>query len=67
MGVATHFGITEKGNFEPKDRVTHDLLFPGCISGESVNSRVKTENLEPCMFSFVFLRLVHYIVALRRK
>ena len=67
MGVATHLGITEKGNFEPKDRVTHDLSFPGCISGDSVNSRVKTKNLEPCMFSFVFLRLVHYIVALRRK
>ena len=29
MGVATHLGITEEGNFELKDRVTHDLSFPG--------------------------------------
>ena len=67
MGVATHLGITEEGNFEPKDRVTHDLSFPGIFSEKSVNSRVKMEKLEPCMFSFVFLRLVHYIVALRKK
>ena len=67
MGVAAHLGITETGNFEIKNRVTHDLSFPGKFSGESVNSRVKKHELEPCMFSFVFSRIVHYIVALRRK
>ena len=34
------------------------------FSGELKNSRVKSEKLEPCKFSFV---LIHYIVALRRK
>jgi len=67
MGVATHLGITEDGTFDEKDRVTHDLSFPGGFSGESVNSRVKIEKLEPCMFSFTFSRIIHYIVALRRK
>ena len=67
MGVATHIGINEDGKFLPKNRVTHDLSFPGKISGESVNSRVQSKFLEPCMFSYVFLRVIHYIVALRRK
>ncbi len=67
MGVATHLGITEDDTFEEKDRVTHDLSFPGGFSGESVNSRVKMEELEPCMFSFAFSRIIHYIVALRKK
>ncbi len=67
MGVATHLGVTEDGTFEPKDRVTHNLSFPGKFSGKSVNSRVKMDESEPCMFSFVFLRIIHYIVALKKK
>ena len=67
MGVATHLGVTDTGEFVPKNRVTHDLSFPGKISGSSVNSRVRTSSLEPCMFAHVFLRITHYIVALRQK
>ena len=68
MGVAAHLGITESGKFVTKNRVTHDLSFPGKFSGKSVNSRVKSKSLEPCMFSLVFLRLIRYIVvALRTK
>jgi len=67
MGVATHTGISSNGTFVEKDRVTHDLSFPGGVSGESVNSRVDVSQLEPCMFSHVLLRLVHYIVNLRRR
>ena len=67
MGVATHLGITEYCTFEPKNRVTHDLSFPGKFSGESVNSRVKIDSLEPCMFSYVFLCIIHCIVSLRNK
>ena len=67
MGVVTHLVITDTGEFVPKDRLTHDLSFPGKVSGESINSRVNKGNLEPCMFSFVFSRIIHYIVALRAK
>ena len=66
MGVATHVGISETGKFVPKKRLTHDLSFPGAVSGLSVNSRVDVSKLEPCMFSHVFSRIIHYIVALRR-
>ena len=67
MGVATHLGITEYGMFEPKKRATHDLSFPGLFSGKSVNSRVKIDSLELFMFSYVFLRIIHYIVSLQNK
>ena len=67
MGVATHLGVIESGNFQWKHRVTHELSFPGEFSGKSVNSRVDKALLEPCMFSFVFSRIIHYIVALRIK
>ena len=67
MGVATQLGVTESGKFKPKNRVTHDLSFPGGISGKSVNARVDKTSLKPCMFSFVLLRIIHYIVALRNK
>ncbi len=67
MGVVMHLGITDKGEFLPKSRVTHDLSFPGAVSSTSVNSRVRTSSLEPCMFAHVFCRITHYIVALCRK
>ena len=67
MGVADAVGISATGEFVPKLRVTHDLSFPGEVSGQSVNSRVIKDDLEPCMFGHALLRIVHHIVNLRRK
>ena len=67
MGVAEHLGISASGEFVPKMRLTHDLSFPGLESGESINSRVDKENLEPCMFGHTLLRLIHKIVQLRSR
>ena len=67
MGVADQLGVSATGEFVKKLRVTHDLSFPQAISGESINSRVKQEELEPCMFGHTFLRLIHHIVYLRQK
>ena len=67
MGVATALGISANGKFVPKKRITHDLSFPGIFSEESTNSRVIKELLEPCMFGYTFLRLIHKIVQLRNK
>lgn len=50
LGVATHVGINAEGEFVTKDRVTHDLSFPGDYLGTSINDRVIPEELEPCMF-----------------
>ena len=67
MGVAEALGVDASGNFIPKLRVTHDLSFPGAVSGQSVNSRVIKDDLEPCMFGHALLRIVHHIVHLRNK
>ena len=67
MGVADQIGVSATGEFVSKLRVTHDLSFPQVISGESVNSRVQKDELEPCMFGHTLLRLVHHIVYLRQK
>ena len=67
MGVANQLGISATGDFVSKLRVTHDLSFPQEVSGESINSRVKQDELEPCMFGHTFLRVIHHIVYLRQK
>lgn len=66
LGVAEHLGVNEYGEFIPKRRVTHDLSFLGAFSNQSVNSRVRESELEPCMFGFTLLRVIHQIVNLRK-
>ena len=67
MGVADQLGVTATGDFAMKRRVTHDLSFPGQYSGESINSRVIKEVLEPCMFGHALVRIIHYIVNTRSR
>ncbi len=67
MGSSTHLGVTDTGEFVPKNRLTNDLSFPGLTSQSSVNAHVHTSSLEPCMFVHVFLCITHYIVTLRKK
>ena len=67
LGVAVHLGINIEGDYVPKQRVTHDLSFPGECTGESVNSRVLVEELEPCMFGHMMSRLLHYIISVRKR
>ena len=45
LGVADQLGISANGEFIHKLRITHDLSFPGGISGESINARVDKEKL----------------------
>ena len=65
MGVVKQMGIDKSGNFVPKTRVTHDLSFPGLVSQESINSRVDPDKLDPCMFGYTFLHIIHRIVHLQ--
>jgi len=67
LGVATRKGITETGEYIDKDRVTHDCSHEGEFSGQSLNSRIKEEELEPIMFGYCLSRIFHYIVNLRRR
>jgi len=54
------------GNRVVKHRITHNKSFPG-PSNKSVNLRVQHEKLPPIRYSFVLLRVIHYIVDLRRR
>ena len=67
MGVADQLGIDSNGEFVSKLRITHDLSFPGAVSGESINSRIREGELEPCMFGHTLLRVIHRIVNLRKQ
>ena len=67
MGVASHCGISAFGEFIDKLRITHNLSFPGKVSEQSVNSRVSNTDQEPCMFGHTLLRVIHYIVNLRKR
>jgi hypothetical protein len=64
LGCHQQETINELGEKIPKYRMTHDQSFPG-PSGHSVNNRVLKDKLPPCMYSYVLLRSIHYIVSLR--
>ena len=64
LGVVTHIGISANRDYVEKDRVTHDLPFPGAYSNTSVNDRVQEELLELRMFGHMLSRLFHYIIRL---
>ena len=63
--VIQQLGITATGDIEKKWRVSHNFSFFGVIYIESINSRVHTQYLEPCMLGLTIRRIVHQIVNLR--
>jgi len=67
MGVVSQSTINELGEIIPSNRITHDLSFPGKISGTSINSRTLIDQLEPCVYGHMLSRIIHYIVACRLK
>ena len=67
MGVADQLSINELGEIIEKDRVTHDLSFPGEISGESVNSLIDEDSLFQLIYGHMHSRCIHHIVATRRR
>jgi len=58
--------MNEKGEIIPKDRPTHDLSFPGCLSGTSINSSVDEGGLLPTNYGHMHRRCLHHIVHCRR-
>jgi hypothetical protein len=65
LGCHLQETINERGEKIPKYRMTHDQTFPG-PSGKSVNLCINQDLLPPCMYSFVLLRSLHYIISLRK-
>jgi hypothetical protein len=68
MNIAPQNTIDEFGQIISKDRLTHDQSFRFKEGSNTlVNSRVRKEELEPCMFGACIWQLVNGIVALRGK
>ena len=61
MNIQQQNTINEHGQIVPKNRLTHDQSFEWS-SGTSVNSRVITEELLPCMFGSCIRRIVNWAV-----
>ena len=66
IGIATQFTIDEKGKRKIKRRLTHNCSRVG-PTNTSVNSRCDKELLEPSIFAFCFLRILHMLHAMRLK
>ena len=66
MNVIEQNTISMTGEIIDKQRACHDLSFQGKCSHSSANSRVIETELQQCLFGYCLLRVIHYIVALRR-
>jgi hypothetical protein len=64
LGLQLQSTVDEFGNIVPKYRMCHDQTFPG-PSGLSLNKRTLKDQLPPCLYGRVHLRMSHYIVSLR--
>ena len=66
-GILSQHTITENGDIVDKSRFTHDQSYPGQHSKKSINSRVIDEDLVSCMFGYMHLRCIHYIIGFRQQ
>ena len=65
LNIQEQWSINEKGECIIKKRLTHDQSFPGLASEQSINDRVDTDTLEPLIYGFMFMRVIHMIHAMR--
>ena len=63
-GIAQQTTIDSNGNITEKKRPTHDASSPR-HSKTSVNSLCDKNQLDPCVFAFCLIRILHMIHILR--
>jgi hypothetical protein len=66
MNIMHQNTIDESGRIIEKDRLTHDQSYM-FSSGTSVNSRVRTDELLPCMYGACLRRILNWACAARAK
>ena len=49
-GLTSQHTINDRGEILSKDRINHDLSFPGKASFNSINNRIEDDSLVPCLF-----------------
>lgn len=67
LNVQDQWTISEFGEVIPSKRLTHNQSKTYKASGTSVNSRVKKDKLQDCMYGHMIIRIIHYVIALREK
>ena len=65
LNIQEQWTIDEKGGKMMKKRLTHDQSFPGLSSNIAINDQLQVEKLEPLIYGFMFIRLLHMIHAMR--
>jgi hypothetical protein len=66
MNIMAQNTINQLGRMMPKDRLTYNQSWRWS-SGNSVNSRVKKEQLQECCYGFCIQRLVNWAVVGQKK
>ena len=66
-GIVSQHTITENGEIVDNVRVTNKQSYPGLHSKKSIKSRVIYEYLAACMFEYMHLRCIHYIIGFRQR
>ena len=61
LNIQEQWTINEQGKRIKKKRLTHNQYFPGLASEKSINDRVDLETLEPLIYGFMFMRVIHII------
>ena len=64
-GVVERIVIITEGTSIEKKSILHEISFPGSISDESVDSRVDTYQMLPCMFGYALIIIIHQGVHFR--
>ena len=65
LNIQEQWTINERGDRIKKKRLTHDQSFPGLVSDKSINDRVDLKSLEPLIYGYMFLRVIHMIHGMR--
>ena len=66
-GLTSQHSINDRGEILSKDRITHDMSFPGKASFTSINNRIEDDSLVPCLFGETMTRCIHYIIGCRQR
>ena len=66
-GLTSQHTINDRREILSKDRITHDLSFPGKASLDSINNQIEDDSLVPYLFGKTMNRCIHYIIGYRQR
>ena len=65
--LTSQYSINDREEILSKDRITHDLSFPGRASFNSINNRTEDDSLVPCLFGKTMSRCIRYFIGCKQK